>query len=212
MYKSKILLIIPFFILLFSLSAQSQMNFSVGAKTGYLFSTYKFNYPSLQYQMRRGMTGGVYLRYVKNNKFIFEPGIQISSKGTIQSAFDTLDRTEFVATYVDIPILIGIQPSPEFFQIKAGIQFSNILSAYSRSNDSNTEFKEFYNRWDIAAVIDVSYEFDFGLNVGARMCNGMSNLRRESNFIPNTRFSDDLRSFNMQILVGYTLPLIVKDY
>ncbi len=190
------------------LPAFCQSEFNLVPKLGYSASTYVLNFPSVQHRMRSGLNGGVYFQYKRNEKFIIETGLQITSKGSIQNSFDTFPRLELVTTYADFPLLVGFQPTVEFFQIKGGLQFSNILGAYGRSDGNVTENKEFYNDWDVAFLIETTYEFDFGLNITVRFCNGITNMRRETTLFQNNVFVDDFRSFNVQMLVGYTLPIL----
>lgn len=191
-----------------NLPAIGQSEFSLIPKLGYSASTYVLNFPSIQHRMRSGMAGGVYIQYKRNEKLILETGLQITSKGSIQNSFDTFPRLNLVTTYADFPLLIGFQPTVEFFQIKGGLQFSNILGAYGRSEGNVRENKEFYNSWDVAFLIETTYEFDFGLNLTARFCNGITNMRRETTLFQNNLFVDEFRSFNVQLLVGYTLPIL----
>ncbi len=194
-------------LLIFSQRAYSQLEVSLIPKLGYSFSIYNLNYPSIQHQMRGGPAAGLYVQFRTNDIFLFETGLQVTSKGSIQKAFDTIPGLELITTYADFPFLIGIQPSKEFFQLKAGLQFSNIINGNIRSDGTTQENKDLYNSWDVSALIQVDYEFDFGLNLGVRMANGITNMRREEILFPNNAFVDEFRSFNIQILAGYTLPL-----
>ncbi|QNL21070.1 PorT family protein [Hyphobacterium sp. CCMP332] len=198
------------FLFISSQKAFSQLEVSLIPKLGYSFSTYKLNYPSIQHLMRSGPAAGLYFQFRPNDIFLFETGMQVTSKGSIQTAFDTFPRLELITTYADFPFLIGIQPSKDFFQLKAGLQFSNIISGHIRSEDTSRENKDLYNSWDVAAILQVDYDFDFGLNVGVRMASGITNMRRERIIFPNNAQVDEFRSFNIQILTGYTLPIILN--
>lgn len=195
------------FFMLLSQRSYSQLEVALVPKLGLSFSTYKLNFPSLQHYMRTGPAAGLYFQFRHNEIFLFETGMQLTSKGSIQESFDTIPEVTLITTYADFPFLIGIQPTKEFFQLKAGLQFSNIISGHIRSDGTTRENKDLYNSWDVAAIIQVDYEFEFGLNVGVRMASGISNMRREEIIFPNNRQVDEFRSFNIQLMTGYTLPL-----
>jgi hypothetical protein len=197
--------------------ATAQINYDIGARTGLTFSNYQLTLPVTPLKMR---TSGVFQIYNKlefSKGIFFEQGFQISGRGAIipEIVGDSaifLER-KILTTHLDLPFMLGISPSENFFDIKIGIQFSNLQSAYLRDSEESQKFDEFFNDWSTGFVLELTQEFDFGLNVTARYLTSFSAINRDPQlFAPNVPFVDEWRTSSFQILVGYNLNLIKGIY
>jgi hypothetical protein len=202
--------------LLLSLAAFAQREISVIPKAGVVFSNsiITFNEQVVEsLKTRSSYAFGLYLRDIEKEKFIITTGIQYSSRGDIAILSDSaVSRVENVADYVDIPILVGFQPSKKFFQVKGGIQFSRLVNSTIQTPLGNANITDAFKAWDVAALLEISYEFDFGLNLTARYSGGITNYQREPAFFPNPAFVYETRWVNFQILAGYSLPIRFGRY
>lgn len=211
----KTLSIATFLILSIS-TAFAQREISVIPKAGVIFSNsvITFNEQLVEsLKTRSSYAFGLYLRDIEKEKFIITTGIQYSSRGDIAILADTVvSRIENVTDYIDIPILVGFQPSKEFFQVKGGIQFSRLVNSTIQTPLGNANVTEAFKEWDVAALLEISYEFEFGLNLTARYSAGITNYQREPAFFPNPAFVYETRWVNFQILAGYALPIRFGRY
>lgn len=206
-------LIILTFISIISTEVFSQVEYSIGPKLGYSASNYDINGPTvLRFRVRSGMTGGFYLRYMKKRKFIFESGMQLTNKGSIQERFQDIPEIRYSALYLDIPLLVGLQPSKDFFQVKTGLQFSNLLNSVILAPEGVFDDNDYYREWDISALIELAYEFDFGLILSSRFSTGITRVNRINTQVLSTTNIDEVRFMNFQLSAAYNLPIYKRDF
>ena len=91
---------------------------------------------------------------------------------------DVLYDGEFQLDYLNIPVMAKVNLSDNFF-VEAGPQVGLLLSAkdkYDSPIEGEDDAKDFFKSTDFGANIGLGYQFDSGLNIGARYNLGLSDI------------------------------------
>ena len=112
-----------------------------------------------------------------SNNFAIQPEILYSAQGFKYKEGDF--TTELQLDYLNIPIMAKFKLTDELI-IEAGPQIGFLLLANevfeSPGNSGDNDVKEEYKNIDFGANIGLVYQFEGGLNFGARYNLGLSNI------------------------------------
>ena len=91
---------------------------------------------------------------------------------------DVLYDGKFQLDYLNIPVMAKVNLSDNFF-VEAGPQVGLLLSAkdkYDSPIEGEDDAKDLFKSTDFGANIGLGYQFDSGLNIGARYNLGLANI------------------------------------
>jgi hypothetical protein len=113
------------------------------------------------------------------DRFALQPELLFSQQGAKYSESDGYDG-EFKLNYLNLPVMGKLYVSDGLF-VEAGPQFGLLLSAkdkYNSPGDSGEEdIKDDLKAFDFGANVGLGYQFDSGLNFGARYNFGIANIQ-----------------------------------
>jgi hypothetical protein len=141
-----------------------------------------------------GFHGGVYL-HAKMGKFGIQPEAYYSmtgSKPTFSGASNAVKTN-----YISLPILLRWNIT-DFFNIHAGPQFGLLLSAKQTFNGTTTDIKNQMKSGDFGIAGGAGFDLPMGLNGGARIVAGMSD-------IDNSASTTKVKNFIFQVYLGLRL-------
>lgn len=190
---------------------------SIGIRAGLNFSNIKVDRDIDQLDTRVGFHAGAYLGVPIGDKFHFEPGLFLSTKG---SKFNDKEMDSFgadiitydfkiriISYYIDVPVLLKMKITKNLI-VFGGSQVSILLD-----NKIKQEFTECFNdvcitenmeKWstenatdlDLALVLGISYELPAGFNLSAGYDYGITSVDTDS---------DDVFNRVFKVSVGYRL-------
>lgn len=137
-----------------------------------------------------GLNLGVFAEYAVNDIFGIRPEIVYSQQGFRYKDTDYKESDRL--NYLNIPILAKLY-LPNGFSIELGPQFGFLLAANAKWEDKSSgttesgtdSFSEYVNKFDFAAAIGASYEFNSNISVSARYNLGLSNINKDNNLDTN---------------------------
>ena len=136
------------------------------------------------FNARTGMFFGGFAELCVTNEFAVQPELFYSMQGAKYSQSDGYDGT-FKLDYINLPIMAKIKVVDELY-IQAGPQIGFLLSAtdeFKSTNDSGEDdIKDSLKNLDFGANIGLGYQFESGLNFGARYNFGLSNINDVAGF------------------------------
>lgn len=210
-------------------SRKSDSNFSCGVKIGLSYPNLHYKNitddPAYTIEQHRDMedlylslpTMGIYARIKINDFLSFQPELLYEDYYNSWLHVETDDLTGYhscVELYnnIHLPLLANVRLGNTFF-ITGGIQLSyhlDIVEFYSYydkngsagsfvTNDPKTGIEVDYNKFDIAPVLGLEYEFNFGLNIGLKGSWGLINIYKEP--VNNEK----ILIHNYQFFVGYSI-------
>jgi len=190
-----------FFILFFTtsfsyyLSAQSLP----GIKTGLNYSSY-VGLDASNYIYKPSYFAGVYWKLSPMKFTNFQLELLISQKGAAidVSDIDSLSENKTDLLYIDFPLLIIINQKNLSFS--TGLEPSFLLKATQYVDVVGEDVELFYKPFSISFLAGANYEFNNGINFGARFEYGLFNLLDE--VIVGEVI---VHSINFQLSMGYTI-------
>lgn len=174
--------------------AWSQVNF--GIKAGVNISNQVYSGGGVTYSPSSllGFHGGVYL-HAKFGKFGIQPEAFYSmagSKVTFSGASNAVKTN-----YISLPILLRFNIT-DFFNIHAGPQFGLLVSAKQTSNGTTTDIKNQMESSDFSIAGGMGFDLPMGLNGGARVVAGMSDIEKSAS-------TQKVKNFIFQVYLGMRL-------
>lgn len=132
---------------------------------------------TIQTEIIRNISFGIYGHAPLSPSIVFEPGIFITPKGAKLFNGSYLEPTTNKSLYLDVPILLKMYIGGGGFHVNAGPQISYLLSNKLVTEDGGeTDTISQMNSWDFAIIFGLAYDFKFGLNIGAQYDLGLSNM------------------------------------
>ncbi len=114
-----------------------------------------------------------------SDQFAIQPELIYNQLGTEQSIPGVNTTGIINLSYLSLPVLAKYYVA-DGFSIMAGPQLSYLidsdLSVAAGNNDINTEFINIYNDVDLGINVGASYEFPFGMIIGANYYHGLTNV------------------------------------
>ena len=127
---------------------------------------------------RIGMFFGGFAELCISNDFAIQPELLYSMQGAEYTMSEGFDG-KFKLDYLNVPIMAKIKVSDEL-SVEAGPQVGFLLSAkdeFESAGDSGEDdIKDDIKGIDFGANVGLVYQFDGGLNLGARYNLGLSNI------------------------------------
>lgn len=174
-------------IAMFGLSSINAQNVRLGAKAGVNFATFSGD-DTDDMDYVTSFHAGIVSEVMISNRFSFQPELLYSKQGasdTYEDEFGKLETT-YDLSYLNMPLMIKFYIA-EGFSIQAGPQIGLLLDAELESDITNkldptrnletTEnIKDELNKTDYGVNFGITYQFDNGLNFGARYNLGLSNI------------------------------------
>lgn len=105
------------------------------------------------------------------------PELMYSQQGAEYEDSDGFDG-RFKLDYLNVPVMAKLNVSDGFF-VEAGPQIGFLLSAkdeYDSPTSGEDDIKDLIKSTDFGANIGLGYQFDNGLNIGARYNLGLTNI------------------------------------
>lgn len=167
---------IVFISLLALLTLSSCVCHNLGLKTGVNVATLNGD-DTDDLDSRTGMFFGGFAELCITDEIAIQPEILYSQQGTKFSSegYDV----KFKLDYLNVPVMAKFKLSEEFM-VEAGPQVGVLLSAKEEFESSMDSFeddaKEDYKNIDFGANVGVAYQFENGLNLGARYNFGLSKV------------------------------------
>ena len=180
-----------------SFSSLAQKKFEFGIKGGLSIvdlvdvdTPENWPFPDVQYRFSYHIGG--FVRYQIYDKIDLQSGLFFSSQGgswsvefieDSASADISLDRTNFVYNYLNLPLLLKYNLS-EVWSIKTGPQIGLLLSADIKNqysfvdgvqNNFDSDIKDFLNPIDLSWVLEFGYEFKSGVLIDVTYNLGLNN-------------------------------------
>jgi len=124
-----------------------------------------------------GLNIGGYAEFNVADRFSLQPEVFYSQQGTKYSDSGGFDG-KFNFDYINVPVMAKFYATEGFF-LEAGPQIGILMSAkdkYDSPTSGEDDIKEFISNTDFAGNIGAGYQFESGLNVGARFSYGFSNI------------------------------------
>jgi hypothetical protein len=175
--------------------AWSQVNFGIKAGVNIANQVYTGGGVTSSPGSLIGFHGGVYL-HARLGKFGIQPEAFYSmagSKPTYSGASNAVKTN-----YISLPILLRWNIT-DFFNIHAGPQFGLLLSAKQTFNGTTTDIKSQLKSGDFGIAGGAGFDLPMGLNGGARVVGGLSNVDKSS--VGGTK----TRNFIFQLYLGLRL-------
>jgi Outer membrane protein beta-barrel domain len=194
---------------LLSFSSFAQVQY--GIKAGVNFSNWKGEFMEslnnvvslsngfVQSQMKPGIYVGGFAELPLAQNFSIQPGLYYSQKGYTLQGDLSIEKLNFLSAnaraqvqshYIDIPVLLKAEPV-KGLQIYAGPQISYLAKNNLHVNagvlgfsllNTNLDITDQFQRWDMAIVGGVGYQFENGLNIHAGYDHGLKRLDANENF------------------------------
>ena len=174
--------------------AWSQVNFGIKAGVNIANQVYTGGGFTSSPGSLLGFHGGVYL-HAKMGKFGIQPEAFFSmagSKPTLSGASNAVKTN-----YISLPILLRWNIT-NFFNIHAGPQFGLLLSAKQTLNGTTTDIKKQVKSGDFGIAGGAGFDLPMGLNGGARVVGGLSD-------VSNTSSTTKTKNFIFQVYLGMRL-------
>ncbi len=133
-----------------------------------------------------GITIGAFLEYEISEKFSIQPEIFYSQQG-FKKNISNSDEFTLKLDYINIPILAKYNASDNF-SFLLGPQIGFLLSSKLdreqeerplvavKSDEVETDSKEFFKKTDVGLNFGLHYEFDNGLGINARYYVGLKDI------------------------------------
>ncbi len=194
---------------LISFSTFAQIHY--GIKAGVNFANWKGEFTDnpdnvvklsngyVQTQMKPGIYAGGFAEIPVAEGFSIQPGLYYSQKGYTLQGYLSVEKLNFLSSnakaqvqshYIDIPVLLKAEPV-KGLQLYAGPQLSYLAKNNLHVNagvlgfsllNTNLDITDQFQRWDMAIVGGVGYQFENGLNVHAGYDHGLRRLDANENF------------------------------
>ena len=127
---------------------------------------------------RTGFFFGGFAELCVSNDFAIQPELLYSMQGAEYTMSEGYDG-KFKLDYLNVPVMAKVKVTDELY-FEAGPQVGILLSAkdeFASSGDSGEEdIKDEIKGVDFGANVGVGYQFEGGLNIGARYNLGLSNI------------------------------------
>lgn len=173
------------FVLFFSISIVCQSQVTYGVKLGLNSSSMVFTPSEGKYATasKMSLSGGVFGVYKVNEIFSIQPELLYSFVGAKTPGIK--NQVKYNLSYVSLPILANYVSEP--FSFFAGPQISYLVSAKGKVkavNDQSykADLKENFKNIDLAMLLGVSYDTEYGIGGYVRLQLGLMNIATNKQF------------------------------
>ncbi len=142
-----------------------------------------------------GLNIGGYAEFNVADRFSVQPEVFYSQQGTKYSDSDGFDG-KINLDYINVPVMGKFYVSDGFF-LEAGPQIGFLVSAKDKFDSpisGEDDIKEFIKNTDFSGNVGAGYQFESGLNIGARFSYGFSNI---NDFEDTENFSNNNCLFSL---------------
>jgi hypothetical protein len=174
--------------------AWSQVNFGIKAGVNVASQVYSGGGVTYSPSSVLGFHGGVYA-HIKFGKFGIQPEAYYSMAGSKVSFSGASNAVK--TNYISLPILLRFNIT-DFFNIHAGPQFGLLVSAKQTYNGTSTDIKNQLKSGDFGIAAGAGFDLPMGLNGGARIVAGMSDIDKSAS-------TQKVRNFIFQVYLGMRL-------
>jgi len=147
---------------------------------------------------RTGIFLGAYTECKVFDTFSIQPELLYSQQGAKYTESEGFDGS-FKFTYLNLPVMAKLYVSDGLF-VEAGPQIGYLLSAKddyeSPGLSGEDDIKEEVKDIDFAGNLGLGYQFDSGLNLGARYSFGIANIQ---DFADTSDFSNTNNVFSLAV-------------
>ena len=151
-----------------------QPKFGAGVKAGLNYATQYTNTTpnSVDFKSILGINAGGYCNYFLLDFLAIQPELMVSGKGS--SWKNPFYDARYNLTYIDLPILVKVQPL-DFFNIHAGPQFSYLIFAKQTDLVTNqkTNVMNYYYKADLGVAVGVEANLPLNINLTLRYVLGL---------------------------------------
>lgn len=173
MKKSLILLVCLLIFAGFNAS-MAQSPLGAGVKGGISFADQSTTETGENVYVKNLLTfhAGAYLNYFFNGFLAIQPELQVSGKGSTWN--DPIYNTRDFLTYIDIPLLLRIQPI-KMVNVHAGPQFGYLIRAFQKDLDSDEKLniRDYYEDFDLGLAVGAEANLPFRINLTVRYVRGL---------------------------------------
>ena len=196
----KLILVLVTVFITASLSTVAQSKLGFGMKGGINMAGQSTSGEGLNVNVENIMRlhAGFYVNYFIKDYLAIQPELLVSGKGSKWD--DPYYDTKDLLTYIDIPILIKVQPV-KFLNVHAGPQFGYLISALQKDIEENekTDIKEWYNAADLGLVIGSEVNLPYKLSLTLRYVLGLMSASNDVEYI------DHWKNNFFQVSIGYRI-------
>ena len=154
---------------------------------------------SLDTKVKPGITGGVYVVAMINEKFGVQPELLFSMQGANWDFQG--DDGKFKYNYLNLPVLLRYNIT-EMISIHAGPQIGFLMSADAEDEDGDSEdIKDSVKGTDFAGATGVEFDLPNGIGFGARYVLGFTNLSEDDGDFEGL----EIKNRSIQLYVKYTI-------
>lgn len=141
---------------------------------------------------------GAYLNYFFNSFLAVQPELQISGKGSTWE--DPVYNTRDFLTYIDMPLLLRIQPI-KMVNVHAGPQFGYLISASQKdlNSDEKLNIRDYYENFDLGLAVGAEANLPFRINITVRYVRGLIPANSD------VEYWEPWKNHFLQFSVGYRL-------
>lgn len=174
------------FVTMILLAASSFAQVQFGIRAGIQKSNFKLmnKVPDLDLDMKSGIDAGLFVEIPVSPWFSIQPELGYAAYGANVTMPNV--KGSYEVEYISIPVLAK-------YRLKNGLAFLagpsvNFVSAaqFGEDGQDKTVATEYFKKNDILATAGIEYNFPFGLAIGARFNQGLTNISYEvSNGIRN---------------------------
>ena len=183
----KHILTIMFAVLAMSITAKAQ-SWAWGPKVGMTFSTIN---GAENAEVREGVVAGLFAERAVNEWLVMQADLLFSQHGYDLKADP---KVRYRVDYISLPI-VGKYYLIDNLNFQLGGQFEYLVGAKKKvSGSSSQSVRDEFNRYNIAFIAGIGYDFDFGLLLEGRYFYGLTQM---------TPLQDNSRSGYLQFAVGW---------
>ena len=158
-------------------------------------------------QARFGYQAGVVFRIpIVEGHFAVQPEVLYSLKGAEYNT--TFSKVTSKFSYIDVPVLLVLNPFGGSLNIHAGPQFSRLINVDNEYKILNTEVvisedRDNFEDWEVSFAVGLGWNFEKAF-LDLRYTKGLTDVEKER--IQNGQtFDPKVRNFGIQLSVGFFL-------
>jgi hypothetical protein len=159
------------FIILFALPSIGQITF--GTKAGLNISNTKIE--NFTHAAKVGFNIGMLTQIKINRKFMLQPELIYSTKGSIIPTEGMSSKEKISLNYINIPILFGYYPTEKLL-IHAGPEIGFLTTAKVKYDNNIVNLKQVYQKIDVGIDIGTAYNLNKNVGLDIRYIAGFKDL------------------------------------
>jgi hypothetical protein len=176
----KSIIVLSLFVSTLQLQAQTS---SFGAKIG-LNSSILSGTVNMEPDYKSGLMMGIYLDGAVSKRFHIQPELFYSSQGAKISYRNGGTTTQL--SYINLPVVAKLYLG-SVLNLQLGPQIGFLVSATDKGKVNGTtvndDLMDIFNGMDFSLATGIGLDFPGGVNVGARLVFGLSNINKDRGYI-----------------------------